>query len=237
MTTDETRLQQEALAWARRNKKSFGRAQTNREKFPPEKKPVTIFMAGSPGAGKTEVSESLAEILAQDKGDSVLLVDPDQYRTRFESYDGSNSWIFQPAVSVLVEKVFDLALKQKQSFILDGTLSNFQKASHNIERCLGRGREVLILYVYQDPFLAWQFVQAREAMEGRRILKEHFIEQYFAAREAVNCLKANFGSQITVDLVVKNMDNGLQFYQGNVDSIDHHVPERYTLEALTLQLP
>lgn len=53
-----------------------------------------------------------------------MLIDPDKYRERFAGYDGSNAWIFQSAVSVLVEKVFDFALTQNQSFILDGTLSN-----------------------------------------------------------------------------------------------------------------
>ncbi|NLY57033.1 MAG: AAA family ATPase [Gammaproteobacteria bacterium] len=233
----EDELGRAALEWAQRNKKPFARAETDKGKFPPEEDPVTIFMAGSPGAGKTEVAESLAAELAQPGNGTALLIDPDKYRDRFSDYDGSNAWVFHRAVSVLVEKVFDFALKQKQSFILDGTLSNYAKAASNIERCLGRGREVLILYVYQDPVLAWKFVQAREATEGRRILKEHFIEQYFAAREAVNRLKSEFGSRITVDVIVKNLDNSLQFYKDNVDRIDHHVPERYTREDLELRLP
>ncbi|MGU9958140.1 MAG: zeta toxin family protein [Arenicellales bacterium WSBS_2016_MAG_OTU3] len=52
-----------------------------------------------------------------------------------------------------------------------------------------KGRTVQILYVYQEPILAWNFVQSREAVEGRRILPEHFIKQYFAARDVVNKLK------------------------------------------------
>ncbi len=52
-----------------------------------------------------------------------------------------------------------------------------------------RGRTVQILYVYQEPILAWNFVQRREAVEGRGILPEHFIKQYFAARDVVNTLK------------------------------------------------
>lgn len=124
MLTDEEKLEREALEWARRHKKPFARTETDKNLFLPEKHPVTIFMAGSPGAGKTEVSESLAAELALDGVSSALLIDPDKYRYQFPNYDGSNAWIFQGAVSVLVEKVFDLALKQKQSFILDGTLSN-----------------------------------------------------------------------------------------------------------------
>lgn len=91
--------------------------------------------------------------------------------------------------------------------------------------------------MYQDPLLAWRFVQAREATEGRRIPKAHFIHQYFAARDAVNRLKNEFGQQLVVDVIVKNLDNSLQFYRDNVDRIDHHVPKRYTREDLELRLP
>ena len=75
-------------------------------------------------------------------------------------------------MSILVEKINDLALKQKQSFILDGTLSNFDKAKTNIEPSLKKRRPIQILYVYQKPQLAWDFVQKREKVEGRRIRLE-----------------------------------------------------------------
>jgi hypothetical protein len=145
---------------------------------------------------------------------------------------------FKKGVSILVEKIHDLALKQRQSFLLDGTLSNLDKARVNIKRSLGKGRAVHVLYVYQDPCLAWEFVQAREEAEGRRILLAHFIEQYFAARENVNCLKREFGKQIDVDLVFKNVNNGHRGYEANIDVVDNYVPEKYTpadLEKLLMR--
>lgn len=51
------------------------------------------------------------------------------------------------------------------------------------------------MYVYQDHELAWEFVRAREAIEGRKIKLEHFIEQYFGARQVVNQLKEYFLSR------------------------------------------
>ena len=56
--------------------------------------------------------------------------------------------------------MIDLVLAQGQSFILDGTLSDYGRAKRNIERSLKRRRAVAILYVYQSPLLAWEFVQA-----------------------------------------------------------------------------
>lgn len=131
-----------------------------------------------------------------------------------------------------MEKIHDLALNQKQSFLLDGTLTNFPKAAQNISRSLKKGRSVQILYVYQEPLRAWEFVQAREKVEGRKILLEHFIEQYFEARNSVNSLRLKFGSDINVDLLLQNSDNSRKFYKANIDQIDNHVPEKYTPAAL-----
>ena len=74
--------------------------------------------------------------------------------------------------------------------------------------------------------LAWGFVQAREAAEGRRIEPASFVEQYFGAREVVNRLKAELGTAIHVDLLMKNNDNSNRFYRAGVDRIDSHIPEQ-----------
>jgi hypothetical protein len=55
--------------------------------------------------------------------------------------------------------------------------------------------------------LGWEFVSAREKIEGRNIRPEDFVEQYFAARQVVNTLKLEFVKQIQVDLILKNRDN------------------------------
>ena len=182
-------------------------------------------MAGSPGAGKTETSKAL---IRRFSGKSVVRIDPDDLRDKFEDYDGRNSWLFQPAVAILVERIHDYVLKNSQSFILDGTLSSHKKARSNIERSLKKDRYVQILYVYQKPELAWEFVFKREAREGRRIERDTFVEQYFAARKVVNQLKEEFGRDIHVDLILKNRDNSDKVYKGNINNIDHHVPEKYT---------
>lgn len=224
LSEDEARIQSEALAYAKANRRDIARRLTNTATYPPEEHPVSVFMAGSPGAGKTEASIELIENLRA----PVIRIDPDELRNECPSYSGGNAYLFQPAVSILVEKIQDLALEQRQSFLLDGTLSNYERARKNIDRSLGRGRTVQILYVYQEPKLAWEFVQAREAAEGRRIPTAHFVEQYFAARDVVNRLKGELGKAIKVDLLLKNNDNSRRMYQAGVDRIDTHIPERYT---------
>lgn len=232
LTEAEARLEQEALAFARANKKTIARRLTDATVYPSEADPVSVFMAGSPGAGKTEAS---IELIARFPA-SPIRIDPDELRHEFPGYTGANAWLFQKAVSVLVDKIHDLVLEQRQSFLLDGTLSHYEMARKNIERSLKRGRIVQLLYVYQEPMLAWAFVQAREAAEGRRIRPEHFLEQYFGAREVVNRLKAEFGKAIRVDLLMKNNDNTHRFFRIGVDQIDGHIPECVTHAELERRL-
>lgn len=225
LSEQEAQIEEDALAFAKANKKAIARRLTDKTIYLPEENPVSVFMAGSPGAGKTEAS---IELLKEIDGPPILRIDPDELRSQFPAYAGANAYLFQRAVSVLVEKIHDMALEQRQSFLLDGTLSNYEVAHKNIERSLGRRRVVQILYVYQEPRLAWEFVQARELAEGRRIRPEHFIDQYFAAREVVNRLKREYGSAISVDLLLKNNDNTNRLFKAGVDKIDYHTPEKYT---------
>lgn len=223
LSEDEERMRQEALTFAKANRRAIARRRTDPAVYAREEYPVSVFMAGSPGAGKTEASIELIERL----GSPVIRIDPDELRAECPGYNGANAYLFQPAVSVLVDKIHDEALEQSQSFVLDGTLSNYDRAKKNIDRSLGRSRTVQILYVYQEPKLAWDFVVARESAEGRRIKPEDFLNQYFAAREVVNRLKREYGARVAVDLLLKNNDNSNRLYRAGVDQIDHHIPERY----------
>ncbi|MCE3269684.1 MAG: zeta toxin family protein [Ramlibacter sp.] len=228
LTDEEKKLVDDARHFAKKNGRAIARELADLAVFPGEEKPVSVFMAGSPGAGKTEASKELLKKL----GDSVLRIDPDDLRSRFPGYTGANSWVFQGGVSLLVEKLLDLALSQKQSFLLDGTLSSYTVAERNIERSLKKGRHVQILYVYQEPQFAWEFVQARENKEGRNIRPEHFVKQYFEARQVVEALKKKFGQELIVDLLIKNIDGSGRLYRANVDQITSHVPEKYTHEQV-----
>lgn len=233
MTPAEKSIHDDAIAFARANKKAIARRLTNKAIRPPEDDPVSVFMAGSPGAGKTEASLELLNFFSDSP---PLRIDPDELRAEFPGYTGGNAWLFQAAVSILVEKIVDLAFDNRQSFLLDGTLANLDKARDNIRRSLRKGRYVQILYVYQDPLLAWQFVQAREEAEGRRILPEHFVDQYFAARDVVNALKLEFGKEVHVDLLLKHIDNSSRLYKAGVDKIDYHIPENYSRPVLRAKL-
>lgn len=104
--------------------------------LPEEESAVSVFMAGSPGAGKTETAKSMISQFKKEHGVEVVHIENDELRKEFEDYNGLNSPLFQNAATRLVEAIHDRALKKKVSFLLDSTLSSFEKAKSNIERSL-----------------------------------------------------------------------------------------------------
>jgi len=232
MNEDESKTSDEAIEFARANKKEIAKRLTNLEQFSADEIPISVFMAGSPGAGKTESAKNLIARFSKDK--NILHIDPDNLRSEFGGYSGVNSSLFQAATSIIADKMQDFALEQKQSYVFDGTLTNLTRTKENIDRNLNpsRGREVFILYVYQDPVQAWSFVKAREEKDGRTIPRSAFIDKYFKARENVNLIKKEYGNKVQVDIVVKNLDGTDFKYRENVDIVDNYIPEKYSKEDL-----
>lgn len=229
MTDDEIKL--EALNFANKNKKAIAAKYANTSVYVSDNAPVSIFMAGSPGAGKTEFSKRFLEIFQED-GKKIIRIDSDDLRVEFKDYVGNNSSLFQRAVSTLANAIHDLALKNNQNFIFDGTFSHYNIAKLNIERSLNRNRRVEIIYIYQDPLLAWKFVQEREKKEGRKIEKEIFIQQFFDARNVVNKIKREFGNKVTLSLVIKDINANNERTEQNIDNIDNFVPHKYSVDSL-----
>lgn len=237
MISDEE-VKANAVAFAKRHKKRIASERTDIEQYEPEERPISIFMAGSPGAGKTEIAKEYVAALDDLEAQGfeglgrILRIDPDDLREELPGYTGSNSRLFQGAVSILVDRIHDVMLKQRQSFILDGTLASFDIACKNIARSLKRGRDVQVFYVYQHPLLAWQFVCSREKVEGRNIPLEGFIQQFLNVQEVVGRIKRDFGEQVILDMIVKDTDGTNQHWESDIDSIDAFLPERYTYDQL-----
>lgn len=233
MTPEELAIEQAAFEFARVNRAALARQIADTGMYLSEETPFTVFMAGSPGAGKTEVSKAIAEDLDARNlslySKRVLRIDPDEFRCLIPGYDGSNSYLFQRAVTKVLERVLDRAFDKRLSFILDGTMANLEVARRNIDRVLRNRRNAQIIYVYQRPELAWQFVQARELTEGRNIPLQEFARQFVAARNNVTELKRLYGNLIHIDLLIKNFDGGSQWAELDAtgDTIDALLPQTY----------
>ena len=227
MTHQEEQFAKDAEAFMRAHRSRLAAELTDTSRYPGEDEPVAVFMAGSPGAGKTETSKALLEDYP-----NILRIDPDEFRDLIPGYAGHNSWLVQSAVSLLVDKVFDRAIRQRQSFILDGTLSSLNKSTENIDRCVRKNRVVQILFVYQEPQQAWEFVQAREAQEGRKIPPDRFVEQFFMSQHVTQEVKNAFGPKIKVDVLLKNVDGSNKTYLANVATIAGSIPNRYSRDQV-----
>lgn len=236
MTDEEIAIKQGAEEFARLNKKRLSAELTDVSKYAPDETPVSVFMAGSPGAGKTEYSKNLIDIQEKNKKHKVIRIDADELRKEIPGYNGTNSYLFHGAVSTIVNKIHDTALAQNQSFLLDGTFSKYEKAVENITRSLSRNRPVFIFYIYQRPEVAWKFTQAREIEEGRNIQKDVFIQQFIDSRETVNQIRQNFDKRVAIFLVKKNFEThkveDLIEIEPNNKQIDDYLEQRYTREEL-----
>jgi len=81
---------------------------------------------------------------------------------------------------------------------------------------LKRKRKVIITYIYLKPEYAWQYTQGREE-EGRRILKETFIQKYIGAYDTVRYIRNRFSSE-EVEILLVNKINMIS--NDNIDIIN-----------------
>lgn len=232
LTDDDIMIK--ATAEAKAMKKKLAKSMIDH--LPEEESAVSVFMAGSPGAGKTETAKSMISQFRQEHDVEVVHIENDELRKEFEDYQGFNSSLFQRPATLLVEAIHDRALKKKVSFLLDSTLSSFDKAKSNIERSLKKNRYILIIFVYQDPEQAWCLVKAREVVEGRRVPAEVFVNQFLESQRVVSELKRLFTNQIDIIFMEKNLDGTREKPYFNVSDIDALLGKKYnrtSLEVIT----
>jgi len=233
MSESDPRLEAEALAFVKAHKKEVI------ERFCPAAichsvgNPVSLFMAGSPGAGKTEVSKGLVKKFS----DIPVRIDADEIRSFCPGYTGTNAHVFQKAANKGVNILYDYALHHDINCIMDGTFA-YAGAAENIERSLRYKRKVEIWFVYQDPARAWEFTKAREAKESRKVLKETFIEAFFESRQNAKAVKERFGESIELNILIKDYEKDNEDLLLNVQSaeLDRLADERYSLTTLNTLL-
>ena len=192
----------------------------------PEKENTAIFMSGSPGAGKTEIATRLNSF----RNNIFVNIEQDKIKTILPGYIGSNAPHYQKPASKGLSYVIEYVLKNKLSFILDTTFSSYENARRHIENCIKRKYNIKIFFIYQEPLNAWNFVRAREKMEGRVVPLESFARQFVEARETVNRIKKEYGKAVLVSLVFKNLVGNKLLsggYHINIDNIDSYIKKEY----------
>ncbi len=232
----EDKVSDKAFEYIKQNKKKLIKKYfSEKTPMPKEQTSLAIFMAGSPGAGKTEFSENFLDILSPELKKTFVRIDADEIREFLPKnlYNGKNSDEVQRAAVKGVEILFDYASKKNFNFILDGTFTNLGVCMKNMKRMISKPyRNIRIFFIYQEPLTAWEFTKQREALDGRRVYKKNFIKAFFESQKNVDFIKAEFPS-ITVDLAIKNLNHvGLEKYYINVKSIEKLLEKGYNEKNL-----
>lgn len=187
--------------------------------------PVSLFMAGSPGAGKTEISKRLIKRFQNEP----VRIDADEIRELIPGYTGANSYLFQDAANKGVNILYDHVLHHNINVILDATFA-YANAQNNIARSLKHDRTCEIYYIYQEPTVAWELTKKREAIEHRYVSREVFINAFIQAHINVNSVKQVFKDQIELNLVIKDFDRNIEQLFSDIKNVDEHIPKVYTTD-------
>jgi len=223
MTEEEIELHKQAVTWVKENINDLYSSLIAGRTFDNTSTPAASFMAGTPGAGKTEFSKRLIENFSV----KPLRIDTDELREKIPGYNGKNSRVVQGAASLALDKILDKVLHNKFPFILDTTFS-IGRAVQNLKRASRKGYSLQLYFIYQDPVQAWEVTRAREVSEGRNVPKEAFIEAYFNSK--LNCKRAKeeFGDKLELTLVIKNYKEDTEKVHYNVAEVDKYLPRIYT---------
>lgn len=199
------------------------------DKFFGQENPITFFMAGSPGAGKTETSKNFIEENGQF---NIVRIDADEIRMLCPGYNGQNSHLYQEASALGVNKLYDYINKKKFNALIDGTFASEKYALANVDNALKRKRKVYITYIFQKPLEAWEFTLKRERLENRKITLEVFIRGFMESKNNVQKIKDIHKENVTVDIVVKNGQSKIEKAELNINNIDDHIDFNYTYDYL-----
>src|SRR5262249_11418531 len=143
MADDGSLLAEEASRYIRSHKRALIERFASLSVYKPDARPVTVFMAGSPGAGKTEFSKRLAESFEGRPGP----IDSDEIRHWTPNHDSAEPQVYQKASTDGVNKLYDHVITHSLNVIVDGTFA-YARAVDSVERSLRHNRLVEIYYIY-----------------------------------------------------------------------------------------
>lgn len=224
-------LHEEAIRWVHSHKNELIEQFASDAICPPTEKPLSLFMAGSPGAGKTEASLALVDALSKFHI-PIVRIDPDEIRAALPQYTGNNTDDIKGASFIAVEKLHDYVLAKRKSMILDSTFTPYKKIADNVQRSINKDRIVHIIYIYQHPLAAWRFTKEREKIEGRSVPRAFFIQTLFEARQNVKKIKKKFGDYVEVTALKKNYERDTSQFFYNVQNIDEIIKFDYSISDL-----
>jgi predicted ABC-type ATPase len=126
--------------------------------------PKAVILAGQPGAGKSHVREEVAKSMDKD----VVIIDPDELRNfhpRYKKHSNEDSKTsaskVQHDASLWASELRRLAIGKRNNVIIDGTLSNPEKADMLCAELKNCGYEVEVVALAVNEEVSWQGVKDR----------------------------------------------------------------------------
>jgi len=219
---NELEIEKKAIEYINKNKKQFIEKFTKKIIFQDEK--LAVFTAGMSGVGKTEFG-----IFLKETNPNLLHIDTDSIRDFFEpvGYDGNNSNIFQKPASKGFSKLFDYAVKQQLSIILDSNLSNLNKAIENVKRLLDKDYKIEIFYLYNEPTICYEYAIKREVVTKRKVPYDIFVNSNINSYKTVIELKNIFKNDIILHYIDKK--NNLNYENINSDFLKNQIGEDFEI--------
>jgi len=145
-------------------------------------------LAGSPGAGKSEIAQTISN------AKNIDIIEADEIRKICPHYNGKNSNLFQKASSKGVNILVDTAFKKEYSFILDGNFSELRLQEENISRAATKNYDIEIYFIYRPLEVALKYTQIREEKEGRNIPQDVFYKKFLNSIKTVNSIVKNYAN-------------------------------------------
>jgi ribosomal protein S8 len=214
--------------WARKNKKQIVKEYLSKNEYKSFEEPSVIFMAGVPGAGKTEFAKRLIPQLKN----KPLHIDMDEIATHIESYKPKIAHLFRSGASIILERLYDRAIKLHIDILMDGTLGH-SKVMQNIERAVEHeGYIARIYFISQSPLIAWKKTKDRQLIEHREINPVTFVDSYFNLLSNLRDIQYKYGEKVPITVVLKNDDNRLNEIIENVKNINYYTQPILTRDAL-----
>lgn len=189
----------------------------------------TIFLAGAPGAGKTEFLETVLNT------ENFIVIDIDKYRQYFKGYTGNNAELYQDSSSRVATRIFDYCIKHNLKLIFDGTLTS-DIWLKNIKKAVDKCRRIGVVLIYQDPVISYAYTIARQERNERKVSIDAFLKIYY------NSIRYTFEiveKYLDIQFVIASKDKRRQWRQRffrKKDRFDKYFRVEYNAEVLRNKL-
>jgi len=175
-----------------------------------------IFLAGAPGAGKTEFLESILQELQE----NFVVIDIDKYRSLFKWYNWENASKYQSLSVKVADKIISYCFKNNLNFIFDGTFRNYNKVQENFWQCKKHDRKAIVALIFQDPRVSFYWTFLRKLKKRRNVPIDVFINGFYGSIENVFRAKQDFSK---IEILIASKKYSLVNKHKFTRSIDYKI--------------